>query len=50
MVTQFVFLMGLFVSALAGYGVYSHNKEMREEFERKRSSKLAYRTNEEFIG
>lgn len=50
MLVQFVFLMGVFVSSLAGYGIYSHNREIREEFEKKRSSKLSYRTNEEFIG
>lgn len=50
MIIELVLFMGIFVSSLAGYGIYSHRKEMMEEFEEKRSNKLSYRTNEEFIG
>lgn len=46
----FVFISGIIITAVAVYGIYTHLLETLDEFEKKRESKISYRTNEEFVG
>jgi len=46
----FVFISGTIITAVAVYGIYTHLLETLDEFEKKRESKISYRTNEEFVG
>ena len=48
-VTILVFVLGIFITLIAAWGLYESRREMMDDFEEQRKQKLSYRTEEEFI-